>query len=170
MPEFTDLAEERKHDGGQLRILERGWTMIEFTLTRTTTAPIETVFDALTDHRAIADYVWACRRSTLEREGIPAPNGVGAVRRIEAVGPAIVEEVIEYQRPKGFAYKLVAGAPVRDHVGTIELREAGTGTEVSWHLRSTPKIPGLDWLLSPLLKRVIGELLNGGVDAAEGRA
>ena len=144
--------------------------MTEFTLTRTTTAPIETVFDALTDHRAIADYVWAVRRSTLDREGTPAPNGVGAVRRIEALGPAIVEEIIEYQRPTGYAYKMVSGAPVRDHVGTVALREVGTGTEVSWHLRSTPKIPGLDWLLSPVLKRVIRELLNGAVDAAEGRA
>ena len=94
-------------------------------------------------------------------------NGVGAVRRIEALGPAIVEEIIEYQRPTAYAYKMVSGAPVRDHVGTVKLREAGTGTEVSWHLRSTPKIPGLDWLLSPVLKRVIGELLNGAVDAAE---
>ena len=144
--------------------------MTEFTLTRTTTAPIETVFDALTDHRAIADYVWAVRRSTLDREGTPAPNGLGAVRRLEALGPAIVEEIIEYQRPTGYAYKMVSGAPVRDHVGTVALREVGTGTEVSWHLRSTPKIPGLDWLLSPVLKRVIGELLNGAVDAAEGLA
>ena len=141
--------------------------MTEFTLTRTTTASIETVFDALTDHRAIADYVWAVRRSTLDREGTPAPNGVGAVRRIEALGPAIVEEIIEYQRPTSYAYKMISGAPVRDHVGTVALREVGTGTEVSWHLRSTPKIPGLDWLLSPVLKRVIGELLNGTVDAAE---
>ena len=144
--------------------------MTEFTLTRTTTASIETVFDALTDHRAIADYVWAVRRSTLDREGTPVPNGVGAVRRLEALGPAIVEEIIEYQRPTSYAYKMISGAPVRDHVGTVALREVGTGTEVSWHLRSTPKIPGLDWLLSPVLKRVIGELLNGGVDAAEGRA
>ncbi|HXY65470.1 MAG TPA: SRPBCC family protein [Mycobacterium sp.] len=144
--------------------------MIEFTLTRTTTAPIETVFDALTDHRAIADHVWACRRSTLDREGIPAPNGVGAIRRLEAIGPAIVEEITEYQRPTRYAYKLLSGAPVRDHVGTIELREAGTGTAVSWHLRSTPKIPGVDRLLLPVLKKVIDELFKGGITAAEGRA
>jgi uncharacterized protein YndB with AHSA1/START domain len=144
--------------------------MIEFTLTRTTTAPIETVFDALTDHRAIADHVWACRRSTLDREGIPAPNGVGAIRRLEAIGPPIVEEVTEYQRPTRYAYKLLSGAPVRDHVGTIELREAGTGTAVSWHLRSTSKIPGLDWLLSPVLKKVIGGLFKGAITAAEGGA
>ena len=143
--------------------------MIEFTLTRTTTAPIEAVFDALTDHRSIANYAKAARRSTLDREGTPAPNGVGAVRRIEALGPAIVEEVIDYERPTRYAYKLVAGAPVRDHVGTVTLRPAGTGTEVNWHLQSTPKIPGLNWLLAPVLKRVIGELLNGAVDAAEGR-
>jgi uncharacterized protein YndB with AHSA1/START domain len=31
--------------------------MIEFTLTRTTAAPIEKVLDALTHHRGIADYV-----------------------------------------------------------------------------------------------------------------
>jgi uncharacterized protein YndB with AHSA1/START domain len=143
--------------------------MIEFTLTRTTTAPIETVFNTLTDHRAIADYVWAVRRSTLDREGDPAPNGVGAIRRLEAVGPPVVEEIIDYQRPVRYAYKLLSGAPVRDHVGTVELRESGTGTEVSWHLRSTAKIPGLDWLLAPVLRRVIGELFKGAIAAAERR-
>jgi uncharacterized protein YndB with AHSA1/START domain len=143
---------------------------VEFTLTRTTTAPIETVFDSLTNHRGIADYVWAVRRSTLDREGVPAPNGVGAIRRIEAVGPTIVEEIIDYQRPTRYAYKMLSGAPVRDHVGTVELREAGAGTEVSWHLRSTPKIPGSNWLLSAVLHRVIAELLKGAVKAAEGGA
>ena len=140
---------------------------VEFTLTRTTTAPIETVFDALTNHRGIAQYVRAVRRSTLDREGVPAPNGVGAIRRLATVGPAIVEEIIDYRRPTRYAYKLLSGAPVRDHVGTVELREAGTGTAVSWRLRSTPKIPGLDRLFSPVLKKVIGDLLNGAVNAAE---
>jgi uncharacterized protein YndB with AHSA1/START domain len=144
--------------------------MIEFTLRRTSTAPIETVFDAFTDHRGIANYVWAVRRSTLDREGTPAPNGVGAVRRLAAVGPPIVEEIIEYEQPTRYAYKLLSGAPVRDHVGTVELRTAGTGTEVTWHLRSTPKIRGLDPLLAPVLKRVINELLKGGIAAAERRA
>jgi uncharacterized protein YndB with AHSA1/START domain len=144
--------------------------MIEFTLTRTSKASIETVFDAMTDHRGIADYVWACRRSTLDREGTPAPNGVGAIRRlVVVVGPPFVEEIIEYQRPSRYAYKMLSGAPTRDHVGTIELREAGTGTAVSWHLRSTLKIPGIDRLMLPVFKKVIDELLKGGITAAEGR-
>jgi uncharacterized protein YndB with AHSA1/START domain len=144
--------------------------MIEFTLKQTSTAPIETVFDAITDHRGIANTVWTVRRSTLDREGTPAPNGVGAVRRLTAVGPPIVEEIIDYERPSRYAYKLLSGAPVRDHVGTVELREAGTGTEVTWHLQSTPKIPGLELLLGPVLKKVIGDLLTGGIAAAERRA
>jgi uncharacterized protein YndB with AHSA1/START domain len=143
--------------------------MIEFTLTRTSKASIETVFDAMTDHRGIADYVWACRRSTLDREGTPAPNGVGAIRRLVVVGPPFVEEIIEYQRPSRYAYKMLSGAPTRDHVGAIELREAGTRTAVSWHLRSTLKIPGIERLMLPVFKKVIDELLKGGITAAEDR-
>jgi hypothetical protein len=141
--------------------------MIEFTLKRTSMASIETVFDAMTDHRGIADYVWACRRSTLDREGTPAPNGVGAIRRLEAIGPPFVEEIIEYQRPTRYAYKMLSGAPTRDHIGTIELREANVGTEVSWHLRSTLKIPRVDRLMLPVFKKVIQGLLEGGITAAE---
>jgi uncharacterized protein YndB with AHSA1/START domain len=141
--------------------------MVEFTLRQTTTAPIEKVFDVLTNHRGIAEYMPLLRRSTLDREGTPAPNGVGAVRRLEAVGPAIVEEIIDYQRPTGYTYKLISGAPVRDHVGTVTLREAGTGTEATWHLRSTPKIPGLGLILAPVLKKIIGDLFKGAIGVAE---
>ena len=141
--------------------------MIEFTITRTSTASIETVFDAMTDHRGISDYLRLCRRSTLDREGTPTPNGVGAIRRLVAIGPPFVEEIIEYQRPTRYAYKMLSGAPTRNHIGTIELREAGAGTEVSWHLRSTLKIPGIDRLMLPVFKKVIDELLKGGITAAE---
>ena len=144
--------------------------MIEFTLTRTSTAPIETVFDALTDHRGIADYLKACRRSTLDREGTPAPNGVGAIRRLVVIGSPFVEEIIEYERPTRYAYKMLSGAPTRDHIGTVRLRETGAGTEVNWHLRSTLKIPGVDRLMLPVFKKVIDELLKGGIAAAERRA
>ena len=144
--------------------------MIQFTLTRTSTAPIETVFDAMTDHRGIADQVWACRRSTLDREGSPAPNGVGAIRRLVVIGPPFVEEIIAYERPTRYAYTMLSGAPTRDHIGTIELRETPAGTEVSWHLRSTLKIAGVDRLMLPVFTKVIDKLLTGGITAAEHRA
>jgi uncharacterized protein YndB with AHSA1/START domain len=143
--------------------------MIEFTVTRTSTAPIETVFDVMTDHRGVADYMWACWRSTLDQEGTPAPNGVGAIRRLVVIGLPFVEEIIEYERPTRYAYKMLSGAPTRNHIGTVRLRDADGGTEVSWHLRSTLKIAGVDRLMLPVLKKIIDELLKGGITAAERR-
>lgn len=144
--------------------------MIEFTLTRSSTASIETVFDAITDHRGIADYMWWCRRSTLDSEGIPAPNGVGAIRRLASLGTAFVEQIVEYERPTRWAYSVLSGAPIRDHLGTIELREVGASTEVSWHLRATLKIPGIDRMMLPMFKKFIDQLLKGGIAVAERRA
>lgn len=144
--------------------------MIEFTLMRTSTAPIETVFDAMTDHGEIADYMWWCRRSTLDREGTPAPNGVGAIRHLTSFGTTFVEEILEYERPTRWAYTVLSGAPIRDHLATIELREVGTGTEVSWHLRATMKIPGVGRLMLPVFKKFIDQLLKGGIAVAERRA
>ena len=53
---------------------------------------------------------------------LPRRTVSAVVRSLEALGPAIVEEIIAYQRPNGYAYKMLSGTPVRDHVGTIELR------------------------------------------------
>jgi len=146
--------------------------MIEFTLTRTSTASIETLFDVMTDHRGLVDTTWIFRRSTLEREGTPAPNGVGAIRRLVAIGRAgrFIEEIVEYERPTRWAYTLLSGAPIRDHLGTIELREAGTGTQVSWHLQGALTIPCVDRLMQPVFQRFIDELLKGAITTAERRA
>ena len=144
--------------------------MIEFTLTRMSTASIETLFDVMTDHRGLADTTWMFRRTTLEREGTPAPNGVGAIRRLLAIGPPFIEEIVEYDRPTRWAYTLLSGLPIRDHLGTIDLCEVGTGTEVSWRLQGALKIPGVDRLIRPVFERFIDELLKGAIATAERRA
>jgi hypothetical protein len=143
--------------------------MIEFTRTRTSTAPIDSVFDVMTDHRGFADCSWMFRRSTIEHEGTPAPNGLGAIRRLASYGTTFVEEIIEYERPTRWAYKMLAGVPTRDQVGTIKLRQTGTGTEVSWHLTAKLKVTGLDWLAQPIGKWFIDQLLRGALSAAERR-
>ena len=144
--------------------------MIEFTPTRTSTASIETLFDVMTDHRGLVDTTWMFRRTTLEREGTAAPNGVGAIRRLVAIGPPFIEEIVEYERPTRWAYTLLSCAPIRDHLGTIELREAGTGTQVSWHLQGALTIPAVDQLMQLVFQRFIDELLKGAITTAERRA
>ena len=140
---------------------------MEFTLTRTSSAPIEAVFDTLTAHRQVADWFWLCRRSTLEREGSPEPDGVGSVRRLRSFGTTFVEQTTEYERPTRWAYVMVSGTPTRDHRGTVDLRRTAGGTEVTWHLRSTVTVPGLDRLLLPTAKWFTDQLMTGAIAAAE---
>jgi hypothetical protein len=143
--------------------------MIEFTITRMSTASIEAVFDVMTDHRGLANTTWLFRRSRLDREGSPTPNGVGAIRRLTSIGTTFVEQIVEYERPTRWAYTLLSGAPIRDHLGTVELREIEAGTEVGWHLSAALTIPGVGRPMTPVFKKFIDELLKGAINAAEHR-
>lgn len=143
--------------------------MASFTLVREVAAPPDVVFDVFTDHRRYAEMT-PLRRSELEREGEPAPNGVGAIRVLGAVGPPLREEVIAYERPSRYSYALLSGLPVRDHVGTVSLQPAGAGTKVTYALRTNPTVPLAGGAVVTVVKQAI-KLLMGGVCAeAERRA
>jgi uncharacterized protein YndB with AHSA1/START domain len=132
-------------------------------------APSETVFDVLTDHRRYAELT-PLRKSELEREGEPAPNGVGAIRRLSAVGPPIREEVVAYERPARFSYKVLSGLPVRDHLGTVLLEADGTGTRMTYAVKTSPTVPLVGALVVAAVKRGINQLLDGVTAEAERRA
>jgi uncharacterized protein YndB with AHSA1/START domain len=140
-----------------------------FTLLREVDAPPETVFDVLTDHRRYAE-ITPLRKSVLEREGDPAPNGVGAIRVLHSVGPPLREEVIVYEPARRFSYKLISGAPVRDHVATVLLESAGGGTKVTYALRTNPTLPIVGGAVVGVTKLAVKSLLDGIVAEAERRA
>ncbi len=143
--------------------------MANFTLNATIAAPPELVFEVLTDHRAYAQLT-PLRSSTLECEGEPAPNGVGAIRVLKLVGPPLREEVTEYEPPRRFAYKLLTGIPVRDHRGMIDLAPNSRGTHLTWGVVSMPSIPAPDAAWGAGVKQVIKPLLKGISREAERRA
>lgn len=143
--------------------------MASFTLVREIDAPPETVFDVLTDHRRYAEMT-KLRRSELEREGDPAPNGVGAIRTMHSLGPPLREEVIAYERPYRFSYKVLSGAPIRDHLGTAQLAAEGGGTRLTYSVRMTPTVPLGGGLVVAVVRRGIEQLLNGVTAEAERRA
>ena len=145
--------------------------MPSFTLTARINAPIEVVFDVFTDHRGYARFTPGLRRVTLEHEGDPAPNGVGAIRALHAVGPPIREQVTEYVAPTRFAYRLLSGAPVVDHTGLVELSGDGATTLMKYRVESSPRLPGF---LVPgamaFMRVAIGQLAAGVRKTAERRA
>lgn len=143
--------------------------MASFRYERRVAAPPEVVFDVLTDHRRYAELT-PLRSSELEREGNPAPNGVGAIRVLSAVGPPLREEVLVYEPSQRFSYKLLSGLPVRDHVGTVELRPADGGTEVAYAVRTTPTVPLAGAAVVAAVKVGIKQLLGGVAKESERRA
>jgi len=143
--------------------------MASFTLVRQVSAPPQTVFDVIADHRGYAD-ITPLRASELEREGEPAPNGVGAIRVFRSVGPALREEVLSYEPPSRLSYTMLSGAPLRDHVGTVELTPRDGGTEVVWAIRTNPTLPLVGGAVVAVAKRAVGQLLNGVASESERRA
>lgn len=143
--------------------------MASFRYVRQVAAPPEIVFDVLTDHRRYPE-ITPLRRAELEREGEPAPNGLGAIRVLTLAGPPMREEVIAYERPSRFAYKILSGLPVRDHVGTVEMRPADGGTEVVYAVKTTPTIPLAGAAVVAVLKQAIKGLLDGVAKESERRA
>jgi uncharacterized protein YndB with AHSA1/START domain len=143
--------------------------LASFTLVREVKAPPEVVFDVLTDHRRYAE-ITPLRKSVLEREGEPAPNGVGAIRVLSSVGPPLREEVIAFEPSSRFSYKLLSGAPVRDHVGTVLLEPVAAGTKVTYALRTTPTVPVVGDAVVGVTRLAIKSLFNGIVAESERRA
>ena len=90
----------------------------------TVAAPIETVWDALTNHMGISQ--WAPGLTvTMDKLGAPDPNGVGAIRRIASPGPApdIVEEVETFEPPQLLRYKALSGTPFPGYAAEVRLTE-----------------------------------------------
>ena len=144
--------------------------MASFTYVRQVAAPPEVVFDVLTDHRRYTE-ITPLRRAELEREGEPAPNGLGAIRVLSALpGPPMREEIIGYEAPRRFSYKILSGLPVRDHVGTVEMQPSGEGTEVVYAVKTTPTIPLSGPVFMAILKKAIRDLISGVAKESERRA
>jgi uncharacterized protein YndB with AHSA1/START domain len=143
--------------------------MASFTIVREVAAPPETIFEVLVDHRAYSR-ITPLRKSELEREGDPSPNGAGAIRVLSALGPPLREEVLTYEEPSRFSYTLLSGLPVRDHVGTVELSADGDGTKMVYAVRTAPSLPLVGGPVVAVFKQGIKTLIKGISTESERRA
>ena len=127
--------------------------MRTITVKRTLKAPIEKVFDVLSDH---ANYyrLPGIKRSTLTKKGKPGKNGLGAVREIDVGLAWFQEEITAYQRPTRMDYLITESRPPMAHKGSsIRLEKTPEGTLVTWTSTMRLDVPLLGGLLTPLLMR-----------------
>jgi uncharacterized protein YndB with AHSA1/START domain len=115
---------------------------VHVTSQTTVAAPIESVWDKLSDHVGMSQWGPGLTVS-MDKVGTPDPNGIGAVRRIASPGPGpdIVEEVVTFEAPHVLGYKALSGTPFPGYAGEVRLTEAGAGTHISYTISSTASFP-----------------------------
>jgi uncharacterized protein YndB with AHSA1/START domain len=117
--------------------------MTQFVLQDTVHASPETVFDVYTDHRGYASLIGPIRTAELEHEGEPAPNGLGAIRKLHMPVATVREEVTAYQRPNSYSYRMLSGAPFDEFSATVTFTPAKEGTEVSYQVTAVGSLKAL---------------------------
>ena len=128
-----------------------------FQVEASSAAPPETVFALLADGPSWQR--WAgplIRRAWWDREGNPAPGGVGAVRKLGAPPLFSREEIVEYDPPRLLAYTMLSGQPVRDYRADVRLVPEGTGTRIEWAATFRPRIPGTGRFMRWYLGAIVG--------------
>lgn len=99
---------------------------------RTIPAPIDAVFEAISDHARYSRFR-GIQRSELLREGSPDPNGLGALRRIHSRPLRFDEEITVFEPPARMDYVIrEVNFPFAHEGGSMVLDERPGGTHVDW--------------------------------------
>ena len=129
-------------------------------------ASAEVVFEIMSDHARYVDWT-AARRVSIDVEGVPAPNGLGAVRIFHTGLVKTVERVVVYEPPHRLVYVLDKGLPIRGYRAEMVLRPTDSGVELDWSGSFEPIVPGTGALLQRLVRHAIVRFAEGIRDAAE---
>jgi len=138
--------------------------MQTITVKRTIDAPIEQVFEILSDHANYKSFP-GVKDSRLLQEGKPDRNGLGAVRRIETPGVWFVEAITAFERPRRFDYRITeCSLPLEHQGGSVRCEPAGKATLVTWTTTLRIRIPLIGGLLTRLaagkLEQAFGAMLK----------
>jgi uncharacterized protein YndB with AHSA1/START domain len=140
-----------------------------FEVTTTSTAPVEVVWPLISEAERWKEWSFLTH-SSLEREGQPAPDGVGAIRRFTNHGVGSREEVVAWEPPHHLGYVILSGFPVRNYRGDVVLAAEGSGSKITWSSSFDTKIPGTGRLMREVLHHIIRRMSGGVVRSAEAAA
>ncbi|HEX3461589.1 MAG TPA: SRPBCC family protein [Acidimicrobiales bacterium] len=129
-------------------------------------APIDKVWPLVGEAHRWKDWSFLTR-SHLERDGEPAPDGVGAVRRFTSLGVGSREEVLEWLPPHHLSYTLISGFPVRDYRADVDLAPNEGGTNLTWSVKFNPRIAGTGAVMWVILRILIFGFARGACRFAD---
>ncbi len=120
----------------------------------------DVVWARLTAHESMAAWWPGLREVTLDPPGTPDRNGLGAVRVMRSVGTPVREEVVSWDPPRTYSYRVRNFAPLRDHLGRVTVRPADGGAAIDWCIEFRPAVPGTGALLRIGLRWMLGVALR----------
>jgi hypothetical protein len=138
-----------------------------YEVTARSAAPVEVVWPLLGEAHRWKEWSFL-DRSDLVREGHPAPDGVGAMRRFTRFGVGSREEVVAWEPHRHLGYVIVKGFPVRNYRADITFTPDGDATLIRWRGTFDPLIPGSGRTMTVILQRMIGRFADDAARYAEG--
>jgi uncharacterized protein YndB with AHSA1/START domain len=141
-----------------------------YEINRTSSAPPSALFQLETDGPSWAK--WGkplIIQSGWERQGDPAPAGVGAIRKVGLWPLLMREETLEYEQDRRHVYTFAGPpAPVRDYRAEVTFTPNDSGgTELCWRGEFTEPFPRTGAAFLAVMRAAIGLLSGRLVRAAE---
>lgn len=137
------------------------------TVERTIRAPREEVFAWLstgTNYTA-SPLVFTAKLVT---PGNDAAWGLGARRQFATAIAWFDEEIVAYDAPRSFEYRIMGSVPSIDHeLGRVELHEVPDGTRVVWISTFRIRVPAVGGALGAVAVPVVSRAFAGVLKAAE---
>ena len=132
-------------------------------------APIDAVWARVADITTWSDWgQWD--ETNRVREGVPAPDGEGALREFRRGKRTHVEEVVAFEAPHRLAYEVRSGFPVRNYHAEVTLETVGGGTRIRWIADFDGTNPVMGWAIEKGLRRFFPEAARRLARAAEADA
>ena len=88
-------------------------------------APAQATWDVIADHERMSQWIGlgSVRRTV---DGAPIPDGRGSERLLKLLGASITEQVVSYQPPVSYRYRVTKGSPFVSHQGEISCEPTAT--------------------------------------------
>lgn len=130
------------------------------TVETTFDAPRDQVYRFFAERESVSPYLPVTVK--LVKPGAGAREGVGAQHHL-GLGPVgVTEEITELVPNERMTYKIVKGAPVKSHIGTITFADTPAGgTRVVYTMDSEPSLPVPAKALEFGLRQLTNQLIAG---------
>ncbi|MFQ6552677.1 SRPBCC family protein [Aestuariibius insulae] len=121
----------------------------------------EEIFPVVTENEQLVRWMPSLEGGTYDDRPERAPIAPGMTRRLSFGGQADVERIVAVELPRLFAYQIIGGFPIDDHLAVLVVTTLETGgTRVSWYqyFRS-PRLTGV------LQRRQVRRFVDNGMTA-----